>query len=276
MEDLEKIKQENEIIAFKADYFVPISVESIKNSVFESNFEQELVFMNKEEDWFDEAEKKGALCFSFDNYKNKIKQIIQHHHFEIDLSEKNFPGWSILSSVLPMNSVILNDGYILVDSDGQQIKDNLIPLLKGIFEHKRNNLCQVNILTHKLFNNGLDSTENLKSDAEKKLSILNRAFGNYSVKFCIINNAIHLSSKKYTFDFHDRQLCSNFHIIESGKGFNLIPHKVSNSQVISTTIFNLYTYKRLKNLRKIYQAYLGQMMKRDNSVTFDYVGKISN
>ena len=44
--------------------------------------------------------------------------------------------------------------------------------------------------------------------------------------------------------------------MDSGVGFNLMPMKKSDSQIISETIFEKYTYDRLKNLTKIQTAYL--------------------
>jgi len=50
-------------------------------------------------------------------------------------------------------------------------------------------------------------------------------------------------------------------MFDSGKGFNLIPHKPSNSQIIVESIFSLYTYKRMKNHHRMHKFYLKKLEK---------------
>ena len=61
----------------------------------------------------------------------------------------------------------------------------------------------------------------------------------------IHNNVDNLNS-------HDRLLYSNHYIIDCAIGFNFNQHLISNSQIIIETIFEKYTYNRLRNhLRKM-------------------------
>lgn len=62
--------------------------------------------------------------------------------------------------------------------------------------------------------------------------------------------------------FHDRVLISNFFTIDSGVGFNLLPARASNSQILVETIFDKYTYKRINNLRKACNKYEQNLRKK--------------
>ena len=61
------------------------------------------------------------------------------------------------------------------------------------------------------------------------------------------------------FDFHDRIIQTNYSLTECGKGFNLSHSKKSNSQIISESIFDKYTYNRLKNHRKMQADYFKKL-----------------
>jgi hypothetical protein len=70
-EDLEQLKNENEYFAFLCSGDkAPTEINSIEEHLFNfSDFKQTIVFMNDKKDWFQKAEKEGALCFYFGNYK---------------------------------------------------------------------------------------------------------------------------------------------------------------------------------------------------------------
>src|SRR5690606_1050875 len=135
-EELEELKRENLFIAYGATHFPPQPIKSIENHFFENlPCEQTLIFCQNQEDWFIEATKKGALCFSFESYQQEIESIIKKCHYKIDLSE-SFNGWNSLSAIseIPFNKIIINDAYILTDKDNQKIKDNIVPLFKTILK----------------------------------------------------------------------------------------------------------------------------------------------
>lgn len=256
-EELQSLKQDNLYFALAFNTSTPKSIVSVKDYLFtHSHFKQTLVFMNKDQEWFGEAECKGALCFSFGNYEQKIKTIIDQLHFKIDLSA-SFLGWSFLESfkVLNYNSIVISDRYILTDKENQNIADNIIPLLSKII---RNPEREVNI---KIFTKDLnpisDACKHQKEKARKRYQKLNSAFLKYKTKFYIILNDFPLND--YDYKMHDRYLATNFSLLDCGEGFNLIPHKGSDSQIISETIFDIYTYKRLNNLKKMRALYVQRL-----------------
>ena len=255
VEDLVNLKKENGFIAYLCNNNQPpIPVDSIKDDLFsKSKFEQTIVFMDEKKDWFLEAENKGVLCFSFDNFKEKINEIINNLHFNIDLSEK-FYGWEVLKNFksIRFNSISISDNYILSDKTQQKMDENVFPLLKNVFFDKENKI-KISFFTKEL-NPISKNDKHIKEKAKKRYNKLNSAFANFDTTFSII-----LTDLSSGFDFHDRIIMTNFSILESGKGFNLIPFKKSNSQIISRTIFDKYTYKRLNNLQLKYSEYLNKL-----------------
>jgi len=260
--DFKIYENENEFFALISNIIPPAPVNSIKEHLFsKSDFNQTIVFTIKEEEWFEVAGKKGALCFSFENYQKKIKEIIENLHFKIDLSEK-FLGWDFLQNFkkINYNSLVFSDGYILSDKSNQKIVDNIIPILKNMVSVEKENI-NISILTKDL--NTIQSGENYKKEnAKKRHSNLNSIFANYKTKFSII-----LSDFPFNFVLHDRNIATNFSLIDCGEGFNLVPHKASNSQIISETIFDKYTYNRLKNIRKNQFEYI-EKLKRLETLKF--------
>lgn len=261
IEEFQKLKLENPIIASKtANNVAPQSIKSIKEEVLkQAEGKTSIVFTAKEQDWFDEAEKQGVLCFSHENFEKEINEIIDTYHYKIDLSENDF-NWNKLKFISTFNEIKINDNYILVDKAAQKIDENISPLLKDVIDDY-DRIANIEIYTKNLNPLQPGGDQQVKEAAQKKSQKLNRVFANYKAKFKIINNSVSTIS----FNFHDRMILTNFQIIDCGKGFNLIPHNVSNSQIVSETIFELYSYKRLKNLTSAHNKYL----KRITSESFE-------
>jgi hypothetical protein len=253
--DFVQLKNEYEFFALICNTTVPIPVSNIKESVKKSNFSQTLVFTKKEENWFEEIENKGALCFSFDNYEEKIKIIIDNLHFRIDLSEQ-FNDWGFLDVFknISYNKIIVTDGYVLVDSDGQKMEENIIPILKKISDPCLNNIS-ITFFTKELKPIS-NQAKYIREKAKKRITKFNSLFANINVKFKIINSSLNLG-----IDLHDRNIATNFSLLDSGKGLNLIPYKNSNSQIISETIFEKYTYNRLNSILRQQNKYIEKLNK---------------
>jgi hypothetical protein len=265
-DDFKILENENKIFSLISNIIPPTPINTIKDHLFNnSDFKQTLVFTNQPCDWFKDAKDKGALCFSFENYEKKIEEIINNLHFRIDLSEK-FNGWSFLKAykVLNFNTLTLTDSYILVDTSQKKICNNLIPILKTLLLNK-NNKIKVDIYTDET-KPGNRSIVYFKDTAIKRHGLLKGEIAKKNVAFSLINKEVPLLNNKI--DFHDRNILTNFSILMCGKGFNLIPHKVSNSEITSETIFNKYTYNRLNNLKEQLEDYLINLKKSDYSYYF--------
>lgn len=250
--DLEKLKSENPFFAsLCGNDKVPVSVNSIEEHVFtKSNFEQTIIFMNEEQEWFKDAENKGAICFGFNGYKSGIKKIIDNLHFRIDLSE-GFDGWDFLRKFnnINFNHITINDGYILNSVPRERITNNLIPILKNIISRSG---IKIDLLTKEIINKNHHSDdpnrqEKIYKHVERTHRKLNSVLAHINFKFEVyLNNII----KKI--DFHDRTISTNFTILECGRGFDLDRSIKSNSQIISESIFEKYTYNKLRRHQEMH------------------------
>lgn len=250
LDDFEKLKAENEFFALINNTTVPIPVDNIFESIKQSAFKQTLVFTNKEEQWFREMEEKGAWCFSFQNYQTKIKELINKMHFKIDLSSK-FQNWNAINfSNIPFNFLQITDGYILTEKEDFNV--NLIPLVQNFIGNKTCKL-EIDILVKEI-GTRINNEEKKKEYARKQHSKFNSVFSKLNVSF-----AIYLSNMLSEIDLHDRMVFTNFSILDSGVGFSIVNRKVSNSQLISESIFEKYTYDRLKRLLKIQSKYIDKL-----------------
>jgi hypothetical protein len=268
LEDFEKLKNDNPFFAARALILGPVSINSIKDHFFEKSIcRQTLIFTQNTENWFSEAENKGALCFSFESYQTKIETLVDSCHFKIDLSEQ-FQGWKVFSNLknMPFNKIIINDAYILTDQDTQRMDRNLFPLIKNIIDIRNKTPIGIEIFTKNLNPPQPGTFDQIKIMAEKRFNRLNSVFANYDLKFKIISNTL----QKGRYDFHDRLIYLNFMIIDSPKGFNLEPHKKSNSQISAETIFDKYTYNRLRNHLKMHDDYLNKI-KSLETLEFKYI-----
>lgn len=267
--DLLVLKEENPFFAYLASPNPPVDIEDFEEHLFSnSKFVQTIVLTNSEKEWFLRAEAKGALCMHFDNYENRIIKIIETCHFKVDLSTA-FSGWDIfnLRNVIPLNYLSINDNYILTDKTDQKMDKNVICILKH-FLRDRGEKINVKVLTKDFNAPQAASDDMIKDTAHKRHNRLNSALANFSKEIFTINNEF-----SREFDLHDRTIFSNFLMIDSGKGFNLIPHKPSNSQIIVESIFNRYTYNRMRNHNKNHHKYLEKLKMLETS-KFKYVPEL--
>lgn len=264
---LEQLKKDNEVFAsICSNDKLPFSVDSIKEHLFEkSDFAQTLVFVNEDKDWLEDAENRGALCFTWKNYISKIESIVLKYHKEIDLIDE-FVGWQDFEKIkdLPSNEIIMSDPFII--SNKHKIDDNLIPLLNSMFNHKTS---QVNTILYAKLNDA-NNSQPIDIIREKAKSVhrrLNSHFAEYKTSFKIISTN---ESLLYKIRFHDRIILTNFLKVECGAGFNLVPSsKGVNSEIRIDSIFTKRTYDRMKKLKKVYNDYKNWIEKLE-SIHFKY------
>ncbi|OAB30563.1 hypothetical protein SAMN05444395_11142 [Flavobacterium fryxellicola] len=223
------------LITLKSQDFPVIPIISIKEHFFaHSKCEQTLIFTINEETWFKEAEKKGALCFCYENYEKTIESIISIcENLKVDLSE-SFRSWDYFKELktIPKNKIIINDGYLFAENSGNKpIEENIIPLLKNVIKPDTETKIE-------FFTNYLNfKRESERFDIEKiKRKLLNVFQGDYKLSFEYIQ-----------YHSHDRILYSNFFLMGCGVGFNFNTKRKSNSVITVDSIFDKFSYKRINN-----------------------------
>ena len=228
---------ENELLFKLSDINLSFKLDVDFNLLFVPEFTpkaQTIVFAEKTREWFPLLLEKGVLCFSYDNYQKELKEFIIKTRFKVDLSdEENIPiDWKCFNYLKSNTSfVILSDPYIL--KDDEKIKKNLIPLFKENLHKSKK--YEIFIITN------IEKKD--EAGINQKLKYINSQLASFEIKLFVFN----IIKSIENIVFHDRLLYSNFAITESGKGFNLFSHKPENSQIISNSIFEKYTFKRFNN-----------------------------
>lgn len=209
---------------------------------------QTLVFTKNAKSWFTSVKSKNALCYSYLDYESGIQNFINRTHFKIDLADpENIPiNWNIFKFLKTQtNFIILSDPYILSDCSGQEIRKNLIPLLRENLNE--NNFYSVFIITD----------VNKVTDIKNKLGQINSSLTDFKKKIYVFS----IFKEIGNFGLHDRLLYSNYTITESGTGFNLNNSKPLNSILSSASFFEKVTYKRLNIHFKELRSYVNKLEK---------------
>ncbi|MBL7471386.1 hypothetical protein [Robertkochia sediminum] len=257
--DLEALYQENPLLRLLGVQYPPSPYTDLKTEFERSEAcRQLLIFAVKEHDWFSKAREQGALCFTSENYDQLLMQIVQKTSLRFDLFEPF--AWSAFKNFadIPFKEIIVADNYIVSDKSGQKVDDNLVPMLQELLSKKESTPCSVAIYT-KDFNPIREEPEKVKEKAKKVHSKLNRVFARHRSKFKLYST----DKTNFNTQIHDRQLLTNYFMAESGVGFNLIPHKPSNSEIKCDSIFDLYTYKRMKRLFRMFDEFNNYQQKRE-------------
>jgi hypothetical protein len=202
-----------------------LSYDSINDFISKSSFKQVIILDSKENYKIkDLIESKGGLYLTYDNYSEKIEEIIEHFHKKIDLSEQ-FVGWQQIlnKTFLKINEIIINDNYLIKDINN--INNYILPLVKSV--KKQCKLNRIIFIT--------DYLNHPNYQKEAKLEILKKELRTSYVEI-LHNNFISFSN-------HDRVLYTNFLMIDCPIGFNQVD-RLSNSIINIETIFNKFTYNR--------------------------------
>jgi hypothetical protein len=223
--ELLKYKSENPLFNSITVEALFQSFDSINDFISKSGFKQ-LIIIDSNENYKnrDLIESKGGLYFTYDNYSEKIEEIIDCYHKKIDLSEK-FVGWQQIlnKTFLKFNEIIINDNYLI--NDINNINNYILPLVKSV--KKQCNLNRIIFIT--------DYLNHSNYQKNTKLEILKKELRISNIE--IIHNTFK------GFSNHDRILYTNFLMIDCPIGFNQVD-RLSNSIITIETIFDKFTYNR--------------------------------
>lgn len=223
--ELLKYKSENPLfnrITVEALYR---SFDSINDFISKCTFKQSIIIDSKQNyKNKDLIESKGGLYFTYDNYSEKIEEIIEHFHKKIDLSDQ-FLGWQQIlnKTFLKINEIIINDNYLIKEIN--YINNYILPLVKSV--KKQCNLNRIIFIT--------DYLNQANYQKETKLELLKKELRTSNVEI------FHNNFK--SFSNHDRILYTNFLMIDCPIGFNQVD-RLSNSFINIDTIFDKFTYNR--------------------------------
>ncbi|QDO95310.1 hypothetical protein FNB79_15470 [Formosa sediminum] len=268
LQELENLKSENYVFNYLINDKAYKYVSSVKDAFFiQDSTNQTVIFTQNSEPWFSDAEAKGALCFSIENYESKISKLIQSIE-SINFDFDELPSWKCLEELkaFPNNSMIICDNY-LYEKGGRKIKNNLIPILESVMLPNSLYPFTLKIFTKEVLKKIYDKQKTIKqlkkhnSFIQSKLTYLGRKI------------VIQTSSTAFKdYDLHARELVSNFYMVTSGRGFNVFPREntgVSNEIIIANSIFNKLGYNRIYKRLKLYNEYQLKL-KKIESINFIY------
>ncbi len=248
----EDFVKENELLLKLSDYNLNYKLDVDFDKLFDNEFipkKQTIVLTEKPRAWFPILKGKGVLCFSYDTYEKELEHFLETTRLTIELDDpRNIPiNWEFFRFLRKeRNFLIISDPYILTDSRGQEIKNNLVPLLKG-------NLCKEHFYSIFII------TE-VDDNIEKKLSLLYSALKAYHVKLYVFNRLRQIENMK----MHGRILYSNYTFTKSGIGFNLNIKKLVNEEVTIDTFLNKSVYRRMNEHFRQFVGYVKRLEKLEH------------
>jgi len=249
---------ENEFLYKMNDYNANFKSDIDFNNLFNDNFvpkKQTIVLTEKPRSWFSVLKGKGVLCFSYDSYEKELKYFLETTRLIVELDDpENIPlDWNIFNFLKKeRNFIIISDPYILTDSRGQEIKENLVQLLRGNLDKEHS--YSIFIITE------------VDDDIEKKLSLLYSALKAYQVKLYVFNRIRKIEDMK----LHGRILYSNYTFTKSGIGFNLNIKNMVNEEVSVDTLFNKSVYRRMNEHYRQLVGYIKRLEKLEHNKFHPY------
>ncbi len=242
----EEVISNSEILTKLSDINPNIKLYSdLEQELKSVNSIQTLVFTEEEKEWNNKY--NTILPFTFSNFVEELRYFLKKHNLEFDLSDHTSKfNWDLFHFLSEKNHIVfITDPYILIDESGQKIKDNLLPLLKENLDENKE--YKVFILTE----------IQDKETARQKTRFLDSSLAKFKVKFFLINRLRNIE----TMTFHDRLLYTNYSITTSGIGFNIRTNKPTNSEILTSTIFEKKTYKKFVNHFKLIGKYIMKLEK---------------
>ena len=223
---------------------------------------QTLILSCKELSDSNKIHEMGGLQFTFENFPSKIEAFIETNDREFDFSDPELKfQWNdlLFLSEIPFNNIVIDDSYIIADKANQKLKDNLIPLLKTLLNRKIEK-CSVTIFTMEVLNNDdiRKRTDEIAAVKSRHQFIQSQLASKIN-KLCFIKKDL----TKTFYDQHDRYIYTPFFIISCGKGFNLIPYKTNNSEIICKTFLHKATYRKLQNHYKNFKEVVEKLDRKE-------------
>lgn len=197
-----KSLRKNNKIESKTKDFIEVIQEKTQKDFFE-NIENctKFFFLNISPNLAERIEEKfGYIVIS----KDKIETIEQYFTFHrISLSNKLTNNWDFVRNYKhPCNSIVITDDHL--GKTGQDIRDNIIPLLRRIMPSKLDTTFHLTIIGFSKLTK--EQFEEVKNELESSFKS-NR----YPVCLYIIQHS-----------YHDRFLFTNYYHFSCGQGFNMV------------------------------------------------------
>ncbi|KIA89603.1 hypothetical protein [Kaistella jeonii] len=238
-------------------FITTVSSKGSNSIEFNKNFKQEIeqdtqslqiILSNKMENWHKDSI-PNLLVFYIEDFEKQLEDIVAKFSFRFIADENyHWNGIENLRSSL-INEITITDKYIidkfLQTKEIRNLDQNFIFLLRKIVENQSFRI--------KLYIKSKDADFGRLKELQEKLEIMSRhTKDSFSEKLSlqIINAELDAD-----FDFHDRNIITNFYILKTGKGFERIKDKKVNTEVECYSFLEKWGYDLIRHRKKMMKEY---------------------
>lgn len=227
------------------------AIEFNKNFVDEINKgtkSVQILLSNKMENWHGDTI-PNLLVFYIENFQKKLEDIAAKLSFRF-IADENY-HWNEMKNlkISTIDEIAITDKYIL----DKFLKTKEIKKLDQNFIFLLNKLLASKDMKIKLFIKSTDADFGKFKELKEKLEIMARyTKKSFSEKLSmqIINAELDRD-----FDFHDRNIITNFYILKAGKGFERIKNKKVNTEVECYSFLEKWGYDLIRHRKKMMKEY---------------------
>ena len=208
----------------------------------------QILLSDKMENWHKDSI-PNLLVFYIEDFEKQLEDIAAKFSFRFIADENyHWNGIENLRSSL-VNEITIRDKYIidkfLQTKEIKKLDQNFIFLLHKIMENESFKI--------KLYIKSKDADFGKLKELQEKLEIMSRhTKKSFSEKLSlqIINAELDRD-----FDFHDRNIITNFYIFKAGKGFERIKNKKVNTEVECYSFLDKWGYDLIRHRKKMMKEY---------------------
>ncbi len=225
-----------------------VSVSNFVTDIRANSNEIQILLTTKSEQWHQQFG-DSLLVFLPEDFETQIENIAYKFSFRF-IADQNHTWKEFEKLKSPMiKRVTITDKYIIdkfIKNKNTKVLDSYSNVL-----HKFLNNCNVKL---DLLVKSIDVRPNQIDELNEKFNFLSQ--------YCKQNISSNLSltvinaELKGDFDFHDRNIITNFYIIKAGKGFEKERNKNSNTEIECYSFLDKWGYDLIRHRKKMIQTYL--------------------
>lgn len=208
----------------------------------------QILFSENYQNWHGDI-KKDVLVFTLDNFETNLQTFCEKLNFYYSADDiKGWKGLSALSSV-PLKNLTIIDKYVFslyVEYLDDHLLDNsFISILQNL---KIKDYQTIKVYTSLITKS--KSVSDFKYQVENIYDLAKQEI-NSEFTFSVLNSE--LDTKK--FDFHDRNIFTDYCIVKIGAGFKSSFKKFTNTELEGSSIFEKKGYDMIRYRRRMLDEY---------------------
>ena len=228
-----------------------------------------LIFTGNKETNFGTG-RRNLLYFNLDNYETKIESFLKSSSFKFIINKNN--DWEKLNlTQYPLNlhlgdKIVILDPYIFSNyfthKKDEYIENPFLKFLNKIVPEDTEVDIQVVTVTEE-FDHKTKSLISHRKSVNSIFEFLQDVFIPGS-KMEVLDNG--KSDRTSRYNFHDRNIFTNFFIIKVGIGFSDNHNDFTNSEVECYSVFDKWGYDLIRHRKKMLSSYLGSIVRKPSRI----------